>query len=92
MERSLQLHDLRCEHVWRKFERIGKRFCLQGWVAEVLSSRSQPRCEPRRQVRGENAILRVFQVIRGPVEVHDPLIRIVERECGPPIAIARLPN
>src|ERR1700757_1594031 len=57
----------------------------------ALSSRCQPSRQPLRQVRGEDPVLRAFEVVGHALEGDDPLIAVKDGEGGAPVSIAWLP-
>ena len=55
-----------------------------------LASGGQARGQARRKFRGEDAILRGFQIVGGAVKVDDLRVSVEQREGGSPVAVARL--
>src|SRR5271170_863025 len=77
----------RLAEVWRTFRSRSTvlMFC-------PLSSRSQSRCQPLGQIRGQDLFLRYPHVVRDAIKGHDPRIRVEHRKRRTPVAIAWLPD
>src|SRR6516225_7522684 len=64
---------------------------LRGFEAEPrLAASSQARCQSLWEIRGEDAVLRAFQVVGRPLKRHGPGIGVEDGEPCAPVSVPRL--
>src|SRR5208282_805638 len=56
----------------------------------VSAARGKARCQPRREIRGEDTVLRSFQIVGRAVKVDDLGIRVKQGEGSAPVSVAGL--